>query len=268
VYVAQNGYRQDDFAPYLWKSADYGSTWVNIARGLPHEPINVVREDPKVPGILYVGTDVGVFVSLDDGATWEVLAGDLPHVPVHDLVIHPRDADLVLGTHGRSVFVADVEYIQALTKEIRSKPLHVFPIEPVTASREWGYVRRAPWDQRPLPEPSASVVFWLAQPAEVTLVLKDKEGKVVKEQKVRQIGDKWEPCDFGLNFESLSLLLEPAKPIPPGGIPWKPQTLQEILKDPYEEYRAKYVKPGEYILEVHAGSHVESVPFVVRAPQG
>ncbi len=267
VYVSQNGYRQDDFAPYLWKSEDYGSTWVNIAKGLPNEPINVVREDPKVPGLLYVGTDAGVFVSLDDGATWKVLAGDLPRVPVHDLVIHPRDADLVLGTHGRSVFVADVEYIQGLTREIRSKPLHVFPLEPVTASREWGYIRQAPWDQRPVPEPSVSVVFWLSQPAPVTLVLKDREGKVVKEQKVRLMGERWNPCDYGLNFESLSLLVEPAKPIPAEGIPWKPQTLQEILKDPYEEYRAKYVKPGEYILEVHAGEHVVSVPLVVRPPQ-
>ena len=112
VYCSQNGYRQDDFAPYLWKSDDRGKTWKSIANGLPAEPINVIAEHPRVPGLLFVGTDLGVFVSKDDGNSWAVLTGGLPHVPVHDLIVHPREKDLIIGTHGRSVFVADISSLE------------------------------------------------------------------------------------------------------------------------------------------------------------
>lgn len=112
VYVSQNGYRQDDFAPYLWRSDDRGRTWKSIAAGLPAEPINVVAEHPRIPKLLFAGTDLGVFVSKDDGATWNVLHSGLPHVPVHDLVVHPREKDLVVATHGRSVFVADISSLE------------------------------------------------------------------------------------------------------------------------------------------------------------
>jgi photosystem II stability/assembly factor-like uncharacterized protein len=112
VYVSQNGYRQDDFAAYLWRSDDQGKTWKSIARGLPAEPINVIAEHPRVPGLLFVGTDLGVFVSKNDGETWSALAGGLPHVPVHDLVVHPREKDLIAATHGRSIFVADISSLE------------------------------------------------------------------------------------------------------------------------------------------------------------
>jgi photosystem II stability/assembly factor-like uncharacterized protein len=112
VYVSQNGYRQDDFAPYLWRSDDRGRTWTSIAAGLPAEPINVIAEHPRVPGLLFVGTDLGVFVSKDNGQTWGTLHGGLPHVPVHDLVVHPREKDLIVATHGRSIFVADISSLE------------------------------------------------------------------------------------------------------------------------------------------------------------
>ncbi len=267
VFVSQNGYRQDDFAPYLWISTDYGDTWISIANGLPAEPINVVREDPKVEGLLYVGTDLGVFVSFDMGETWEVMAGDLPHVPVHDLAIHPRDSDIALATHGRSVFVADIDLIQQLTTEIREKDIHVLPVPTMRASSRWGYERRAAWDKRPVTEPTVRVSFWLKEPAPVTLILKDKDGAVVKEQAFRKEDDDHKPADYGFNFAELSLLLEPAKAIPAGGIDWQPKTLEDILKDPFEEYRAKFLKPGEYTIEVRAGDRTASVKFTLGAPQ-
>jgi photosystem II stability/assembly factor-like uncharacterized protein len=113
VYCSQNGYRQDDFAPYLWKSEDRGKTWKSIAKGLPAEPINVVVEDPRIAGLLFVGTDLGVFVSKDDGEHWASLTGGLPHVPIHDLLVHPREKDLIVATHGRSVFVADISSLES-----------------------------------------------------------------------------------------------------------------------------------------------------------
>ena len=116
VYVALTGYRYDDFEKYLYVSTDYGASWEPISSNLPSEPINVIAEDPVHPDILYVGTDTGVYVSLDRGALWHALCANLPTTPVYDLLVHPRDGELVIGTHGRSIFVADVTAIRELAK--------------------------------------------------------------------------------------------------------------------------------------------------------
>jgi photosystem II stability/assembly factor-like uncharacterized protein len=108
VYAALTGYREDDFRTYLFKSTDYGRTWTSIAGNLPDEPVNVVKEDPEKEGILYIGTDLGVYATLDGGATWVSLCNSLPTAAVYDLVVHPRDGELVIGTHGRSIFVLDI----------------------------------------------------------------------------------------------------------------------------------------------------------------
>jgi len=115
IYVAQNGKRNDDFAAYLWRSKDHGTTWENIAKGIPGGPINVVREDPTNASILYVGTDIGVYVSTDGAQTWHVLGGDLPSTYVHDLVIHPRDDVMIIATHGRGMYALDVRPIREST---------------------------------------------------------------------------------------------------------------------------------------------------------
>jgi photosystem II stability/assembly factor-like uncharacterized protein len=112
VYAALTGFREDDFRAYLFKSTDYGRTWTSIAGNLPDEPVNVVKEDPKKAGILYIGTDLGVYVTLDGGATWVSLCNSLPTAAVYDLVVHPRADELVIGTHGRSIFVLDVSPIR------------------------------------------------------------------------------------------------------------------------------------------------------------
>jgi len=112
VYVALTGYREDDFEKYLYMSTDFGQTWTSIAGNLPSESINVVKEDPKKEQILYVGTDLGVYVTLNRGETWHSLCNHLPTTPVHDLVVHPREDELVIGTHGRSCFILDVKPIQ------------------------------------------------------------------------------------------------------------------------------------------------------------
>jgi len=112
VYISLTGYREDDFEKYLYMSKDYGSTWTSITGNLPSEPINVVKEDPKKEGILYIGTDLSAYVSLDYGRTWHSLSNHLPTTPVYDMVIHPRENELVIGTHGRSCFVLDVKPIQ------------------------------------------------------------------------------------------------------------------------------------------------------------
>jgi photosystem II stability/assembly factor-like uncharacterized protein len=111
VYLTQNGKRDDDFTPYVWKSEDYGRTWRDISEGIPVGPANVVREDPIDADILYVGTDMGVYVTSDGGATWTVLGAKLPTAYVLDLVIHPRDNVVVVATHGRGMWALDADAV-------------------------------------------------------------------------------------------------------------------------------------------------------------
>ena len=111
VFVTLSGMGNDDFAPYVFRSDDQGVSWRSISAELPLEPVHVIREDPHVKDLLYLGTDLGVYVSLDGGTHWQSLCNNLPTVSVHDLFVHPRDRLLVIGTHGRSVFVLDVSSI-------------------------------------------------------------------------------------------------------------------------------------------------------------
>jgi len=119
VYMTQNGKRNDDFKPYVWMSDDYGQTWNDISAGIPLGPVNVIREDPINPNILYVGTDIGVYVSKDKGKTWAVLGGNLPTVYAQDLIIHPRDNIIVVATHGRGMWALDAKSVNGGQRRFR-----------------------------------------------------------------------------------------------------------------------------------------------------
>ncbi|MFL5773718.1 MAG: hypothetical protein ACJ75F_11205, partial [Flavisolibacter sp.] len=127
VYAALNGYRNDDFNAYLYVSEDYGATWTPIHQGLPSEPVNVIREDPKNEQILYVGTDGGLYVSFDRGKNYMMWNGGLPKsIPVHDIAIQERENEIVLGTHGRSIYIAKLDDVQGLQKDpdwLKKKPV-------------------------------------------------------------------------------------------------------------------------------------------------
>ena len=124
VYASLNGYRNDNFLPYLYVSEDYGASWTQIGKDLPNEPINVIKEDLTNENILYTGTDGGLFVSLDGGVSSMMWNKGLPYsVPVHDIALHPRENELILGTHGRSIYIAKLDDVQKLAKnaEYRAK---------------------------------------------------------------------------------------------------------------------------------------------------
>ena len=112
VYVAQQGRYDEDFAVRLYKSTDYGKTFRSIAGNLPGGPINMIREDPVSPNVLYAANDFGVYVTTNGGARWDVLGGNLPSVAVMDFIVHPRDRVMVIGTHGRGVWAMDVSQIK------------------------------------------------------------------------------------------------------------------------------------------------------------
>ncbi len=138
VYVALNGYRWDDFSTYLYMSNDYGKTWKSIVSNMPMSPVNVIKEDPKNENILYVGTDNGVYVSFNQGDSWEAFSKGLPAVAIHDLVIQPEANDLILGTHGRSLYTANIEPLQGVNTSLLAKNVTVFPLESMRYSSRWG----------------------------------------------------------------------------------------------------------------------------------
>ncbi len=114
IYASLNGYRNDHFGAYLFVSEDYGNTWAQLANDLPMEPINVVAEDPKKENIIYVGTDNGLYASFNMGKTFMVLDNNLPRVPVHDIVIQQRENELVVATHGRSIYISKLKELHKL----------------------------------------------------------------------------------------------------------------------------------------------------------
>lgn len=134
AYVAANAYRTGDDRPMIVRTADGGKTWTSVTgEGLPaNAPVEVVREDPVNPRLLYAGTHFGLFASFDGGGHW-VKIGGLPAVRVDDIQIHPRTNDLVIATHGRSVaIIDDVRPFRELTPEIAAKPAHLFSVPPAT----------------------------------------------------------------------------------------------------------------------------------------
>jgi hypothetical protein len=200
VYATQSGYRDDDFAPYVFRSTDYGKTWQSLASGLPAEPVNVVREDPKARHLLYIGTDGGVFVSLDRGGSWKAMAGGLPHVAVQDLVVQKREGDLVVGTHGRSIYVAEAAPMRKLTPTVLNKSLHAFPIKAIKVPPRRGY-GEDPWTTWFRDDPSVRIAYWSKGGQPVHLTVKDENGSVWK--------DLDGPSAGGINVDDYDLSSEP-----------------------------------------------------------
>jgi len=130
AYVALSGFHRDDFRPLVAMTSDFGKSWKSIAEDLPRGSVNVIQEDRKNRDLLFVGTDFGVFASLDRGETWARMSNNIPTIAVHDLVVHPRENDLVVGTHGRGIFITDISPLQGFTEAVRAADVHLFEIEP------------------------------------------------------------------------------------------------------------------------------------------
>ena len=139
VFVTLNGYREDDFNAYAFVSEDQGKTWQSVTGSLPKMVVNDLIQDPVNPGLLYLGGDNGTYISLDRGASWQ-LVNAIPNVASYDLIVHPRDHELVVGTHGRSIFVMDVKPLQAVAGRV-NEPIIAFQMDDITFSDQWGEKR-------------------------------------------------------------------------------------------------------------------------------
>ncbi|MEN2280879.1 glycosyl hydrolase [Algoriphagus sp. SE2] len=130
AYVAINNYRNDDFNNYIYRTEDYGKTWSSVEGDLPANRVaRTLREDPKNPNLLFLGTEFGLFISIDRGQHWVELKNNMPTLPFNDLIIHPRDNDLVLATHGRGVWILDnINSLQELTPSVLQNQAALFTI--------------------------------------------------------------------------------------------------------------------------------------------
>ena len=188
IYVTLNGYRWDDFKTYIYRSNDLGTTWTEISGNIPASPVNVIIEDPVREDMLYVGTDYGLYLSLDSGVSWHALSGGMPHVAVHDLKIQKTANHLLVGTHGRSIYRAEIEALQALTKEVLDQNVYVFALEKTKKSPSWG----RQWSQfRAANTPELNISYYSKTSRTLPLVIADKEGNEVYSSQVS--------ADQGLN---------------------------------------------------------------------
>jgi hypothetical protein len=132
AYVAVDGHRSDDLKPYVFKTTDLGKTWTSVTGNLPaYGNVQTIREDLKNPNLLFAGTEFGLYVSLDQGKTWEKFMNDYPTVRTDEVLIHPRDGDLIVATHGRGIYIADdITALQQFTPAVQSADAFLFEVRP------------------------------------------------------------------------------------------------------------------------------------------
>jgi hypothetical protein len=177
VYLSLTGYRSDDFDSYGFKSIDYGESWEPINANITKEAINVIYEDLLVPNLLYLGTDNGTYLSMNGGAYWERIHS-IPNVASYDMVIHPIEQELIVGTHGRSVYVVDVKPFQKIAKSSAFDKLVTFDLENVRFNKDWGK------KQYPFLNTYHAIiefpVYLKNEVKKLTISIKNEEGKVIK----------------------------------------------------------------------------------------
>ncbi|HYL73825.1 MAG TPA: glycosyl hydrolase [Bryobacteraceae bacterium] len=271
AYVAVDRHQFDDLKPYIYKTTDYGKTWTKLGQGIPETTfVRAVREDPKKKGLLYAGTEQGVFVSFNDGANWRPLKLNLPTVPVHDLVV--KDNDLVLATHGRSFWVLDdLSPLRQYSDEVAKKD--VFLYTPATAYRiqAGASAERHPSKRTGQNPPAGAVVYYFLKDvpksdAETKLEILDASGKVIRKFSSMELTTLEEPLDpddkkpekqikpeGGLNRFVWDLRYDDARHVP-GYYLW--------------EYgagaRGPVAVPGHYQVRLTAGGQTQTADFDLK----
>ncbi len=200
AFIAVDRHELDDYRPYIYKTSDYGKTWQKITNGIPESTfVRAVREDPKRRGLLYAGTETGVYVSFDSGANWQSLQLNLPTAPIHDLVV--KNDDLVVATHGRSFWILDdLTPLHQIQQSITAKEFHLYTPRRAYRMRGGGFGRDPIAGENP---PNGAILYyWLkSEPkGEITLEILDSSGKVIRKFAARAGEEREEdaaPAAFG-----------------------------------------------------------------------
>lgn len=176
AYATFDGHWFGDIKPYVYRTEDFGATWTDLSSGIPSEipgnSVYTIVEDHKNPDLLFIGTEFGCFVSLNGGRDWHRLMNNLPPVAVHDLVLHPRDNDLIAGTHGRSIWILDdISPLQQLSEEILSANVHLFdnPVATKWLNLSKGRMQNYLKFRGENPRRGASIQFYLRKAPEDTV---------------------------------------------------------------------------------------------------
>jgi photosystem II stability/assembly factor-like uncharacterized protein len=189
AYLTVNAHQEGNFDPWVYKTTDYGSTWTLIVNGLPKSPVGYarcVREDPKRPGLLYLGTENAIYLSFDDGGHWEPMQLNLPHAPVSWLTVQQHFSDLVIATYGRGFYILDdISALQQLTPEIRTSAAYLFAPRAAYRFRQYDLaVREASDDPSGGHNPpyGASIDYWIGDNTTATpsIAILDSTGRVIR----------------------------------------------------------------------------------------
>ena len=277
AYAAVNRFRLDDLKAHIYRTHDFGRSWTEIVAGLPDGPVNTVKEDPVRKGLLFAGTEKGVFVSFDDGDNWQPLQMNLPHTSIRDLVIH--EDDLVVGTHGRSFWILDdITPLRQMSPAVTTSESFLF--QPQTAYR----VRRSNNPDTPLPpeEPAgqnppdgAVIDYVLKSEGAVKLEILDSSGRLVRQY---SSDDKLEPVnEKELNVPLYWVRMPKVLPGSAGMHRWlwdlryaPPPTSQRdypiaaVFHDTPSYPLGTSVLPGVYTIRLTAGGRVLTQTFTVK----
>lgn len=177
LWLTLNNYRNDDIQSYVYRSNNFGKTWTSIVNNLPNEAANVIKEDPKSKDLIYLGTDKGLYFSSNAGQHWQTLGSALPTVPVHDLLVHPRENELVVATHGRSMWIADVSVLQNI-RHYKDKPLALIKAEPITFNAAWNN-KPSRWFTTPEDSPASVFQIWSASEKTIHIEITDDKKQVL-----------------------------------------------------------------------------------------
>ena len=266
AYAAVDRHKLDDIRPYIYKTSDYGKTWTAIVNGLPSDSyVHVVREDPKRRGLLYAGTESGVWVSFDDGANWQPLQLNLPRTPIHDMVI--KNDDLVVATHGRSFWILDdVSPLRQWNAETKTADAFLFRPRAAYRVRFPDQVdKRQPAGENP---PAGALIYYYLKASpkdDIKLEILDAQGTVIdtysSAQKAAEGPSEWPdvqkpndvlPKDAGLNRFAWSLRYKDPTPIP--------GTFYETDLPP----KGPMALPGNYQVRLTVAGKSQTVPIEVR----
>ncbi len=245
AYVVFDDHRRGNWETYLYRTEDYGAHWRRLAAEGVDGFTHVVREDPVERRLLFLGTEFGLYMSLDRGSTWSLWTSGVPRVPVRDVAIHPRDGDLVLGTHGRGILVVDdIRPLRALAgaPDLRTEAVHVFSPPPALAVRiaeGIGYRSTGHAMQQGRPRPYGAIVtFWAARGGRGVFEVRDAAAARVYRRPLRAVA--------GLNRVEWDL---------------RPGAHEGSVRLP----RTATVPPGVYEVAVTVGDHTARAPLTVRA---